>query len=388
MIQIVFLFIFTFSLSAMEHKSELAIRYINYDKYSNETIFQGNTRLKLQNDSFTMDATLEYLYSDKYNERKFGTINELFISKDYEDYSFTFGKIIKYWGELEGFNLADVYNQKNYLLNPFDKSAKLGSIGFNLTRYFNDNSLEIGVRLYEENLKYQSIGSPYYPFTIKYDENLELSDEKYRPTLHIVYDYISDESLDSETKLILIHGYDNKRYFIPINQTTLVQYAYRVNKFLLLSNIVYQDTVFKYEVSYTDVIDEKKISDYTQLSFGIEKSFYYEANIDIGVYLEYYKYVYMQDAKIEDVDISEIYNSDMFLALKIDFNDVRSSEIKGGFLYDTDNEEQVFKIEFKSRVIDNFVLNGEFLQIVSKDNTLLSNIGESRRVIVGLTYIF
>ncbi len=388
MIKFLVLVLFSISLLAIEHNSNISIKYINYHNYSNETILQGDTTLKLENDIFTTDITLEYLYSNEYKDRRYIMLNELYFTKEYEDYSFTFGKTIKYWGELEGFNIADIYNQKNYLLDPFNKSDKLGSIGLTLTKYFDENSLEVGVKLYEENIKYPSVNSPYYPFPINYDKELQLSNKRYTPTVYMTYNLLTDDNLDSDTKLILMHGYDNKRYFVPINQTTLSQYAYRVNKILLLSNMLYQDIIFKYEVSYTDVIDDEIMSDYAQLSFGIEKSFYDIANVDIGVYLEYYKYIYMQDGQIENVDISEIYNDDIFSALKINFNDVRDSEIKGGFLYDTNNQEKVFKLEAKSRIIDSFILNVEYFQIISSENTFLSNIGDSTRVFAGLTYTF
>jgi len=384
----IFFLLFSISLSAIEHKSELNIKHINYDKFSTETTFQGDTKLRVENEFFTADASLEYLYSDKYKERRYIKLNELFISKEYDDYSFSFGKMIKYWGELEGFNLADIYNQKNYLLDPFDKGAKLGSLGLNITRYFDDNSLEFGVKFYEENLNYPSPNDPYYPFPIDYINELSLSHERYTPTIHLAYSFISEESFDSESKLIFLHGYDNKRYFAPINQTTLSQHAYRVNKLIFLSHIIYGDTIFKCEMSYTDVVSDKKMSDYAQLSVGAEKSFYDVVSVDMSLYLEYYRYLYMQDGKIERVDISEIYDNDIFTALKIDFTDVRSSEIKVGLLYDIKKQERVFKIQAKSRVVESFVVSGEFLQIISKEDTLFSNLGDSRRVVLGLSYTF
>ena len=94
------------------------------------------------------------------------------------------------------------------------------------------------------------------------------------------------------------------------------------------------------------------------------------------------------DDKIKNVDISEIYDNDIFLALKLNFNDVRNSEIKSGILYDMINEEKVFKIEAQSRFIDNLVLSGEYLRLLSANRTVLSQIKESNKVMIGLTYSF
>lgn len=388
MIRLILFFLLIISLEALEHKSNISLKYTDFNNYKNETILQGDTKLQVQNDVFTTDISLEYLYSDEYKKRRYLLLNELYFSKEFENYSLSFGKTIKYWGELEGFNITDIYNQKNYLLDPFNKDKKLGSLGLTFTRYIAEDSLEFGMKLYEENLKYPSQNSPYYPFPINYNDELGLSDSLYLPTFFVAYSFITDEIFDSETKIILYHGYDNKRYFIQTDTQDLSQYSYRVNKGLLLSNIIYNDTIFKYELSYTDVISDKKMSDYAQISVGIEKTLYDLAGTNISLYIEHYKYFYMQKNKIQNIDISEIYDNDIFLALRIDFQDTGDSELKSGILYDLNKDERVFKIEAKSRVLDKFILNGDFLQIISKNDTLLSNVGDSTRFIVGITYTF
>jgi len=372
-----------------EHKSDITINQVSYSDFSNETLLSGQTQLKFENDIFTTKVTLEYLYSSEYSERRYLYVNELYITKEYKEYRFTLGKVIKYWGELEGFNVADVFNQKNYLFDPFDKSAKLGSWALLASKYFDEDVLEFGIKFYEEDQKYSDNTSHYYPFgSMNYDDDLKLSDSRYRPTFHLGYSFSTDELFESETKLIFQHGYDNKRYFIPVDQTTLAQYAYRMNRYLLLSHIVYEDTIFKMEASYTDVISDDTISDYAQLSFGAEKSFYDLAGSDLSLYAEYYRYIYLDDEKIENVDISEIYNNDIFLALKLNFNDVGSSEFKSGILYDLKSKEKVFKVEAKSRIKDSFVISAELLRILPQDNTILSKFDDHTRAMLGLTYMF
>ena len=388
MYKLLFLLLTVTLLNALEHLSTLSLKQINFNNYQNEPIVQGDTKLKLENKFFTSNITFEYLYSEQYKERRYLILNELYFFKELDDYSLTFGKTIKYWGELEGFNIADIYNQKNYLLDSLNKDEKLGSLGFNITKYIDENTLEFGVKFYEENLKYPSLNSPYNPFPINYTKELELSDSKFSPTFYLSYSFIIEDYFDSETKMILYHGYDNKRYFTLTPKQKLSQYAYKSNKILLLSNIVYDDAIFKYELSYTDVINDKKISDYTQLSLGLEKTLYNLAQTNISFYLEYYRYLYMQKNKIQNVDISEVYDNDIFLALRIDFQDPRDSKLKAGVFYDLSLSERIFKIEAQSRIVDNFVLNTEFLQIVSKEETLLSTIGDSTRLVLGITYSF
>jgi hypothetical protein len=146
--------------------------------------------------------------------------------------------------------------------------------------------------------------------------------------------------------------------------------------------------IFKSELAYTNVIDDTLMSDYTQLTFGVEKSFYDISQTDITLYVEYYRYLYSDDTKMKNVDISEIYNNDVFMALKFSLNDVRSSEVKAGVLYDLGNSEKVYKAELKSRVYGDFMMSGEYLQTISSTSTLLSHIGDTTRIKANVSYSF
>jgi hypothetical protein len=266
--------------------------------------------------------------------------------------------------------------KKNYLFDPFDKSKKLGSYNINYTYYFDENSLEAGVKLYEDDLKLPDTSSPYSISNIPYDKNLQSESSKTNPGIYIKYNFLFGDIFQSDNKLILWHGYDNKRYFIPLN-SKLTQYAYMVDKALFFSNIVYDDFIFKIECSYTDVLDDKHISSYSQSGIGFERGFYDIYGSDAYLYVEYYRYDYKDDAKIKLVDISEIYDNDIFTAIKINLNNTDASELKSGVLYDLKNYERVFKTEFKTRVIDSFVLKLEHLKYKDHD-----------RFVFNITYTF
>ena len=388
--KIVFLFIlFVSSLVAYEHKFELGVDGMGYSKYTNETVASSSAMLSFSNDFFQTDAKLEFLYSSEYKERRYLLLNELYITKEFDNYALSLGKKIKYWGELEGYNVSDIYNQKNYLKDPFDKTAKYGTIGADITRYFDENSLELGVKFYEDDITYPQDSTPYSPFPLTYEKKLHLSDKRYTPTLYLNATLVSDKYIDSETKVIFLHGYDTKRDIIFNPTHSLSQYAYRVNKALLLSHIIYSDIIFKTEFAYTDVIDYIPMSDYTQLGVGIEKSFYDLKKIDITLYTEYYRYIYADNKKAKNVDISELYDNDLFLALRINFNDVRSSELKLGILEDLSKSERLLKAEVQSRVFDSFVLHAEYFHIVSNHtDTLLSKFDNSSRFVLGVKYTY
>ncbi len=378
------------SLMAFEQKTKLEVAGIGYSQYSDEFVTEGKSELKFETEYFTMKLALEFLYSIEYKERRYLLLNELYITKEFEDYTLNVGKEIKYWGELEGYNVADIYNQKNYLKDPFDKDAKLGTIGANISRYFDENSLEFGVKFYEQDIKYSQGITPFATLPLRYDKHLQTSDKRYTPTLYFKANLGSQEMLDSETSIILLHGYDTKRYFFPTSATTLTQYAYRVNKAVILSHIILGDTILKTEMAYTDVIEDKQMSDYTQLSFGVEHSLYDIFSSDITLYGEYYRYFYSDASKKKNVDVSELYDNDIFMAFRVNFNDVGGSDLKFGILEDVHKDEQVFKADFHSRIFKDFVVHGEFLQILSdaKNQTPISQFTNSSRFTLGLAYTF
>lgn len=372
-------FLLVSSLMAFEHKVEVALEAIGHSKDANEFVTSSNIDVNFKNSYFDIDARVEFLYSSKYIDKRYVLLNELYVTKEFDEYIFTIGKKIKYLGELEGYNVADIYNQKNYLKDPFDKNAKYGSIGLDITKYFDENSIDFSIKFYEEGVKYS-----------QNNKKLYLSNKKYTPTFYLGMNFLSDEYIDSETKIILVHGYDIKRNILATSLTSpLYQYAYRVNKILLLSHIIYEDIIYKTEISYTDVIEYDAISDYTQLSFGFEKSFYEVLGSDITLYGEYYSYIYANDTKVKNIDISELYDNDIFVALKVNFNDTKSSELKFGILKDIKKDEQIIKLEINSRMRDSFIINGEYINIISDDtNSVLNKFGDYSRFTVGIKYTF
>ncbi len=376
------------SLVALEQTTQLNLEYINYDKYHNEILLEGNSKLSFTHNSFETKAMLLYLYSSEYVNRRYVALNELYVHKEWQNTTFEVGKSIKFWGELEGFNIADIYNQKNYTKDPFDKDAKLGSYGTNVSYYLDESSLAFGVKLYEQNIDYPDTSEPYSPFALSYDNNLQLSNSKYTPSLYALYSFASEFPFESETKLLLWHGYDNKRSFTLLSPTTLAQYSYRVTKLALLSHILHDDYIFKTELVYTDVSKYEAMSDYAQLSCGVERSFYNLYGADTGLYLEYYHYIYSDDSKIKNVDISEVYDHDVFLALKTDLNNVNSTTLQVGMLYDTHNAEQIRKIEFSTRIFDTIILSAHYLQTITKAQTLLHDLRDTSRASFSLGYSF
>lgn len=378
------LFFIGINLYALEYKSNISYSSIYYNNAKNEHILSGDTKLKYEKEALSLNSTLEYFYSDEYKKRRYFDINELYFSYEMDNGTMSFGKMIKHWGELEGYNTADIFNKKRYINDPFNQDKKLGSYSFNGIYYFDDSSVEVGAKFYEEDFEYPHRDDPYYPFALDYSDDLQTSKSKYTPSIYLKYNFTT-EDIESENSIILWHGYDSKREII-LDNFILKQKAYRVNKLLYLSNFIHEDYIFKIESSLTDV-KNSNLSDYAQITFGLEKSIYDIYGSDLGIYLEYYKYKYFSES-LKNIDIAEVYNDDLFLALKLNFNDTDATELKTGILYDRKTHEKIFKTELSRRIADGLVLSGEVLNINAKEKSILKEFDNNTRAAIKLTYSF
>ena len=367
-------------------KTTLSLKQIYYDKSRAETEFSGSTTYQVKQADLNTKLVVEYLYNSEH-KKQYIYINEAFVTKEFKNYSVTVGKVIQYWGELEGYNITDVFNQKNYLYDPLNKDKKLGSWALLTSRYVGNNTFEIGMKFFEGDQKYPKNSAPFYPFTVGYEKGLAGKHSRWNPTFHAKYSFVTDDIVESETSLIYQQGFDNKRAISLSANHKLTQSAYKSKKYMIHSSIIKGDTIVKLEAAYTDVDDDAPVSDYQQAAVGIEQNIYNIMGIDTSVYAEYYNYQY-KNKKQENIDISELYNNDVFLAAKLNFNDADSSEIKVGILYDLDTSEQILKAEAQTRVKDQVILHGEVMHIVNSTKSIASNFKDKTRSNIDISYNF
>ncbi|MGD9718704.1 MAG: hypothetical protein AB7U24_05625 [Sulfurimonadaceae bacterium] len=374
-----------YALHAMNLSGDIRVGHGDYDSYPTESVATGELKVQLKNETTQVHAIAEFLYSDRYEQRRYALLRELELRRDIGSYSLSLGKTIRFLGALEGYNVTDIYNRKNYLLDPFSKSAKLGTWGAHAIVYLDEASVSVSVKLYEEDQKYPTYPTPYRFFSWHYDESLNAEQSRYSPSVLGVYTFAPTDFLEIQAGVF--QGYDSKRTFSFSNATTIAQNAYRATKALLVLNAVFQESILKLEAVYTDVAKGKNLSDYVQIGVGAEHGMYNIFGTDLGVYGEYYYYGYLGES-MKNVDLSEIYDNDIFLALKWNLNDVGSTQIKGGVLHDIKRGERVVRIESSSRFFEMFTVDAAFLQTLAKKDTPLHFTGDMQRVTFGLTYNF
>lgn len=244
------------------------------------------------------------------NDRNYIKVNELFIQKEAENYDLRVGRDIKFWGALELHNITDIYNKKNIKFDPYDKDKKLGTDGITY-KYF-------------------------------------IEDEETLNTMVTNVDDIINFYLQ----------YSGSRDFIgSLDFSLIVQNNKDENRLLTYNTLLNDDTLYKLELSYLN----SKTQDYYEGGLGIEHTLYGVIGAkDLGLIWEYYK----SDRK----GINQLlYQDDLFLGVRLTFNDVDSSDIVTGVIKDLDDKQNSYSIEYNTRIDDMFKTKLKYIKNDSFD---------------------
>jgi hypothetical protein len=301
---------------------------------------------------------------------------------EFENGDLLIGRSTRFWGALEFYNLTDVFNTKDFLDDPFDYDAKLGAWNVGYTHFFDNSDLSFIVRFGEEKQKMQDKESVNNFLPFDYDENLHTSEGKNRPSVFLKYSGSGDE-VQVDYSLIFQNGYDSQRYMsFDFKDKKLRQNAYIVNKIMGYSTYIYGDTIYKGELAYA-ISDDDKVSDYGELGIGLEHTLYgFWDKKDLGLLAEYYRY----DAKDSDkYDFKKFFADDLTLGFRLSLNDHSSSQVLGGIDIDMDIKEQIYFVEYDTRLFDKYKLKTSYQHLEPEDESIFKRLD---RVKLELGYYF
>ncbi len=372
-----------------------------------------NLNLEYKEDALTLRSKLKAQadYSDfatsQKNERSYLRLDELYGQYDFLDDQIVVGKSIRFWGALELRNITDGFNPTELRDDPFAMD-KLGVWNASYAHYFDTSELSIIAKLYEPQREMAGYPYVYYYFPSQinslpnqYSNSLKSEKSQTRPSLYLKYSGTTEGDYSIDYAFIFQNGYDSQRYFsssvlgdaitnIPY-KTQLQENAYLVNKFSTYNTMVLGATLYKLEALYADVIDNEEISDYMHIGLGVEHTLYgvYE-NADLALLLEYYNYSTFEDGKRDDLALFELFQNDLFVGLRLSLNDAKESKITTGAIIDMEYDEQVYYIEYESRLNDIFVLDFDYRYIAPSpsDLTAFKLMGRHQRVGLKVGYAF
>jgi len=361
--------------------------------------------------------------SSSKNHRSYMRLDELYIKQDFEDDQIQLGKSIQFWGSLEARNITDVFNPDDLRSDIFDVQ-KLGVWNGSYTHYTETGELSIIVKLHEPDIKMAGLPYVYYFFPenipvdasnpnsprlpLSYDSNLQ-KELAQRPSFFVKYTGSTDSEYALDYAIIFENGYDSKRYYTytpnDINNPSSVtanQNAYSVNKLMTYNTLVLGSTLVKFEGVYTDVIsvddvqdalgNTKKVSDYYHLGLGLEHTltqFYKDS--DLGLIAEYYKFDTLESGDVyNDLELFEVFQNDLFIGARYSFNEGNDASILGGVIIDLEYDEEVYSIEYESRIAEVFKINVDMAYIRPSSSALTAYhlMGKHQRISVQMGYYF
>jgi len=391
-------------------------------KHKNAFTFSQEIEAKYSANALSLDLKFEAQQdwydlstTQQHNERTFSRLNEAWLKYEFENDEVAIGRTVKFWGALEAYNPADIFNVIDYRNSP-TKESKIGTYATSYTHFFENSELSVIATSFLNNQPFAATSYYYYflPPFVSYDKQLRSDQWLERPNLYVSYSGSTDSDYPLDYAVILMHGFDNQRYFnadkpenlVPISPTfgqpvVFNQEAYLVNKVVTYDTWVVDSWLLKLEATYTDVIANKvgdapvlnSISDYVEVGVGFEYTLEQLVNgYDLGVIAEHYNYETLQkgDAFYDDLTLFIVNQNDLFTGLRLSLNDADDSSLLVGAMLDFEYGEEVYSAKYESRWFDTIKVEGyaSYIDPSKREPTAYALIGQSFNVGATFGYYF
>jgi hypothetical protein len=358
---------------SFEYKGDIGVEcaYANHD-IAGRRDKQNALRLELELKQKTKSGQVVFsglaLADVDDRARRYLNVKDFYYKHTFENSDLLIGRNTRFWGALEFYNHTDTFNTKDWRDDPFDYDAKLGANNIAYTHYFDDSEFSVIAKVHEERQRVQDAESMSNFIPSLYSDNLETQKGRDRPTLYLKYSG-SGEDIQIDYSLIYQNGYDEQRYLAPVG-AGLRQHAYLVDKVMGYATLVSGSTIYKTELAYTKS-DDDKVSDYGQMSLGIEHTLYsVVGRSDIGLLAEYYNYKERDDDKLGAKEFGNLFADDMVLGFRYSFNDSADSDILGGVAVDRDNHEKLISLEYNTRLYEKYKLGLSYQHLSPKEGSV------------------
>ena len=369
-------------------------------KHKNNVTASSRVDMKYKKDDFSIYMSLygqqdlwDFSTIENRTERSFVRIDEVYGKYKFENSELMFGKNVRFWGALELRNIVDVFNPQDGRNDPFE-TDKLGVWNMAYTYYTQSGELSLIVKSGEQDRELSAFPYAYYyfPEAFEYTHQLNTESSSFRPTIYLKLDGSTDTKYAVDYSFIVQHGYDSQRYTtLDTSTLKLEENAYLVNKFMTYNTLVVGATLMKFEGVYADVQDDKTISDYYQLGIGAEHTLSQIYNdADLGLIAEYYHYGLFENDKRDDLALFEVFQNDLFLGFRYNFNQGNEASILSGVILDLEYDEEAYYLEYESRISQSFKINVDYryLEPSKETETVYHLLQRHQRVNFKLGYYF
>jgi len=356
------------------YQQNLSSNSRNKDK--NISDIRGEFLIKYD-DEYKSIIDIDYLYDPKDTNRRYIYIKEAKVNLSYDDYDINFGQMIEFWGALEVYNITDTFNPSMIIKDPLSKE-KLGNLGAEYIRYFDDSELSFTLKFLESKVDFPYSNSIYYFFPKDTHLKTDLTQiSLYRPTLFMKYNATYEDDFTFDYAFMIQNGYDfQKKTYFDSTINTLNTSLYYATKISTFDTLMYDGWLVKLESSLT-YSEDLDISHYLHSGLGVEYGYDSIFGGDNSLILigEYYRYIQLSHSLLNELDLFQIYQNDIFIGGRFAFNDVGDSSLTLGMLIDVEYTESLATIVYSTRLNDESKL---ILKAVSINPSKISNISQQR----------
>jgi hypothetical protein len=341
----------------IEYKGKIGFEtsYSDHDivgKRNKQNALRAELELKQKTSKGQVVFNTKVIVDVEDKNRRYFDAHDLYYKHEFENSDLLVGRNTRFWGAMEFYNHTDVFNSKDLRDDPFDYDSKIGANNIAYTQYFENSELSLIAKVHEERQRVQDVESSNRFVPANYGDSLETQESRDRPTVYLKYSGSGDE-VQVDYSFIYQNGYDEQRYLAPV-VGELRQHAYLVDKVMAYATLVNGETIYKTELAYTKS-KEEQVSDYAQVSVGLEHTLYGVWNkSDLGLLAEYYHYKTKDNRKLGAKEFNNLFANDLSLGFRLTLNDGADSDVLGGISIDKINHEKIYFVEYETRVYDKY----------------------------------
>jgi len=303
-----------------------------------------------------------FRYSQHDSRRTHFDIRELNWLLSEDDWELRVGFRKVFWGVAEGEHLVDIINQTDLIENT-DTEDKFGQPMVNLALIGEWGTLDLFVL---PGFRERSFPGP--EGRLRTLPQVSVGDaqfERHGFKKHMAYAARWSQVL-GDWDIGLSHFYGTSREPVfkaqlsPTGQVSLIPYYDLINQTGLDIQLTYEDWIVKHE----GIVRSGQGNTFYAMTTGIEYTLFdlFSSGLDLGLVVEY-----MFDTRSGKVSYSPSggnirfapFQDDILTALRFGFNDVQSTEILAGVMFDRTNNAKFYNIEASRRIGDNFKVNFE-----------------------------
>jgi len=322
---------------------------------------QPELYLGWQDDSHSFNLVGFVRAGDADDERNHADIREALWLSSMGDWEVRAGIGKVFWGVTESRHLVDVINQTDYVENP-DGEDKLGQPMVNLNFFTDYGTVEFyALPIFRERTFAGEDGRPRGPLVVDTDQDAiyESDDEDHHLDVALRwFNYIGDW----DVSLSHFSGTNrNPQFDLGVNgngETVLVPHYYLMDRTGLTVQAIIEDWLWKLEATSTRSDGDR----YAEAVAGFEytRVGIFETTMDLGMIAEY-----LYDERGDKAP--QPFNNDLMVGLRWVFNDMQSSEILMGTIFDMEGSADSFSVEASRRLGQSWKLSGEYRGYMDAD---------------------